>query len=38
MHTTPLTLLTIVAEAILKDRLLEELSPRRREGAHPDRM
>jgi hypothetical protein len=26
MHTTPLTLLTIVAEAILKDRLLEELS------------
>lgn len=26
MHTTPLTLLTIVAEAILKDRLIEELS------------
>ena len=26
MHTTPLTLLTIVAEAILKDRLIEELA------------
>lgn len=26
MHTTPLPLLTIVAEAILKDRLIEELS------------
>ena len=26
MHTTPQTLLTIVAEAILKDRLIEELS------------
>ncbi len=25
MHTTPLTLLTIVAEAILKDRLIDEL-------------
>lgn len=26
MHTTPLTLLTIVAEAILKDRLVEEFT------------
>lgn len=26
MHTTPLTLLTIVAEAILKDRLIDELT------------
>lgn len=26
MHTTPLTLLTIVAEHLLKDRLLEELT------------
>lgn len=26
MHTTPLTLLTIVAEAILKDRLIEEFN------------
>jgi len=26
MHTSPLTLLTIVAEAILKDRLIEELA------------
>ncbi len=26
MHTSPLTLLTIVAEAILKDRLIEELT------------